>query len=361
MSNANGMHIGHQIISMMDRLGVSPLPRNYNLCYLCISNSDQKLRVAMRNLGNSPTQAELDDLIERFVPEAMGSNYMRRQQDEMLKNLEGVISQLSLDQDEVAVFTGAVDKVSETLSAYDREGKVTHEMVKQVSGALVDAGRRKVAAGNKTLRNVSNSKDEMAKLREEIEELRRKVNIDELTRLYNRRYFDETLAGCFATHERSDFALIMLDIDFFKKINDTYGHQGGDKILRLVADTVKASMRQDTFVARTGGEEFAVILKKASPDDVANAAERIRASVEGMEFTTKAANARPLKVTVSVGACMAEHAETPVALYDLADKALYRSKHAGRNTVTISSGMDHLESERYYLYRKQDTTVRVAR
>lgn len=346
------MHIGHQIIAMMDRLGVSPLPRNYNLFYLCISTSDKTLRTAMRDLGNSPTQAELDVLIERHVPEAMGSSYMRRHQDEMLRNLEGVLSQLTVDRDEVAMFTGAVDKVSETLSAFNREGKVTEEMVQQVSGALVDAGRRKVAAGNKTLKRVGDAKDDMEELRREIDELRRKVNIDELTQLYNRRYFDEILAKCYESDNRSELALVMLDIDYFKKINDTYGHQGGDRVLRLVADRLKASMRPDAIVARTGGEEFAVILKKASADDVASASERIRAAIEGLEFTSKAPNARPLKVTVSVGACMADFAENPMTLYDLADRALYTSKHNGRNTVTISAGRDHVTSERYAIYRQ---------
>ncbi|MCZ6909961.1 MAG: GGDEF domain-containing protein [Rickettsia endosymbiont of Ixodes persulcatus] len=354
MSNVSGQHIGHQAIAMMDRLGVSPLPRNYNLCYQCISNSDQKLRVAVRALGNAPAQVDLDALIEKFLPDALGSSRMRRQQDDVLRNIEGVLTQLNLDKNEVATFTGAVDRVSESLSVQGDAGKITQEMVMQVAGALVEAGRRKVVAGNKTISNVEGKVDELGRLRDEIDRLRLMANTDELTRLFNRRAFDETLTSYYATEDRSSFALIMLDIDHFKKINDTYGHAGGDRVLRLVADCLKASMRQDTFVARTGGEEFAVILRKTSIGDVQRAAERIRASMDALEFTSKSPKARSLKVTVSVGACMADLCDTPMSLYDVTDAALYRSKSGGRNMVTISEGPDHTSSDRYQMYQKQE-------
>lgn len=350
MNNANGMNIGHKTLAMMERLGVSPLPRNYNLCYTCITTSDKALRAAVRNLGNSPTQADLDALIEEFIPEVFASAFMRRQQDDMIKNLEGVISQLNVDQNDAASFAGAIEKVSETLSRHADQDKVTPEMLSQVAGALVEASRRKVAAGNKTITNVEGKVDELGRLRDEIERLRRMANTDELTRLFNRRAFDETLSSHYAREDRSTFGLIMLDIDYFKKINDTYGHVGGDRILRMVADRLKSTMRQDSFLARTGGEEFAVLLKKTGPVELERVAERIREAIETMEFPTKAANVPDLKITVSVGASMATEAAHPVALYDLADKALYRSKNAGRNTVTIAGDEDFSSTLRYRLY-----------
>ena len=351
MSNANGMHIGHHIMSMMDRLGVSPLPRNYQLCYMCISNSDQKLRVAMRALGNAPTQAELDGLIDQFLPDAFGSSYMRRQQDSVIKNLEGVLSQLNLDQTEVTTFTNAVSKVSESLAAQGSAGKITPDLVMQVTGALVDAGRRKVAAGNKTLDNVGGKVDELSRLRDEIDHLRHIANTDELTRLYNRRAFDEMLAHYFTHEDRSTFALVMLDIDHFKKINDTYGHVGGDRVLRTVAECLKSSMRQDSFVARTGGEEFAVIIRRTSISDVQRVAERIRSAIEDLDLGARTANGNALKVTMSVGACMADQAETPSSLYEKADAALYRSKTGGRNKVTIYEPLDNKSSQKFMIYR----------
>jgi diguanylate cyclase len=349
MTTKGGVHIGHQVLTMMDRLGMTPVPRNYNLCYACISNNNQKLRAAMRQLGSAPTQRQLDDLIEEFLPETTGTKFMRRQQEELLKNVDSLLSLIARDASEVEIYTGAVKRVSDSLSKQKALGKLTTEMVNQVAGAIEEAGDRKVDRSNQHLNSVSNHKDEMDRLRNEIAALTLKANTDELTQLYNRRYFDETLATWFDADDRSGLALIMLDIDFFKKINDTYGHSGGDKILRRVADCVKTAIRHDAFVARTGGEEFAVVLRKSGLNDSQVVAERIRKAVEDMEFPSRPGE-RPLKITVSVGVAMADVCESPGMLYESADQALYRSKHNGRNTVTLFHALNNTSSERYKIY-----------
>ncbi|MCS4089764.1 GGDEF domain-containing protein [Rhizobium sp. BK176] len=338
-------------MEMIDRLGVSPLPRNYHLFYICLSSTDQRLRGAVRALGNSPSQADLDDVIEKFVPEAMGSTYMRRHQDDVLRNLEGVLSKLNVDQLEAANFTGAVNKVSESLANQQDPNKIPPETLMKVAEAMVEAGRRKVVAGNKTISQVETHVDELGKLRNEIERLRLIANTDELTRLANRRSFDESLAMVYSNESRNSFGLVMLDIDHFKSINDTHGHAGGDEVLRVVAKCLRGSMRQDTVVARTGGEEFAIILKKTNIEEVRRAAERIREAVEKLGIITRH-EGKSRKVTVSVGAAMADDAETPQALYELADAALYCSKETGRNRVTLSGELGTHSTERFLMYKK---------
>jgi diguanylate cyclase len=353
MMNSNvKQHIGHQVMALIDRLGVSPLTRNYHLFYMCISNTDQRLRGAVRALGNSPSQADLDEVIEKFVPEAMGSTYMRRQQDDVLRNLEGVLSKLNVDQLEAANFTGAVNKVSESLANQPDPQKVSPETLVKIAEAMVEAGRRKVVAGNKTISQVETHVDELGKLRNEIERLRMIANTDELTRLANRRSFDETLATVFSSENRNSFGLVMLDIDHFKSINDTHGHAGGDEVLRVVAGCLRDCMRQDAFVARTGGEEFAIILKKTNIEEVRRAAERVRAAVENIGIINRRASGTSGRVTVSVGAAMAEDADTPKILYELADAALYCSKEGGRNRVTLSGELGKSSTERFLMYRK---------
>ncbi|MBY3433232.1 diguanylate cyclase [Rhizobium laguerreae] len=345
-------HIGHQVMAMIDRLGVSPLTRNYHLFYMCISNTDQRLRGAVRALGNSPTQADIDEVIEKFVPEALGSTFMRRQQDDVLRNLEGVLSKLNVDQLEAANFTGAVNNVSETLANQPDPQKVSPETLVKVAEALVEAGRRKVVAGNKTISQVESHVDELGKLRNEIERLRMIANTDELTRLANRRSFDETLATVYSKENRTSFGLVMLDIDHFKSINDTHGHAGGDEVLRVVAGCLRDCMRQDAFVARTGGEEFAIILKKTNAEEVRRAAERVRAAVENLGIINRRSNGTCGRVTVSVGAAMADDAETPKGLYELADGALYRSKDGGRNRVTLSGELGTDSTKRFLMYKR---------
>lgn len=337
---------------MMDRLGVSPLTRNYHLFYACLSNSDARLRSAVRTLGNNPSQADLDELIEEFVPEALGTTYMRRQHDDVLRNLEGVISRLNVDQIEAASFTGAVNRVSETLANQSDPQKVSADSLLKVAEALVDASRRKVAAGNRTINHVEGHVEELGKLRTEIERLRALANTDELTRLANRRCFDETLASMFANEPGATFGLVMLDIDHFKSINDSHGHARGDEVLRVVGACLRECMRAETVVARTGGEEFAVILKRTNLQEMRNAAERLRSAVEGLNIVSRKADGTSGRVTVSVGASMAEKADTAQALYEQADQALYGSKNAGRNRVTVYDDLAMQSTERFLMYRR---------
>jgi diguanylate cyclase (GGDEF)-like protein len=158
---------------------------------------------------------------------------------------------------------------------------------------------------------------------------------DPLTELFNHRYFQETLNNEFVRAKRYDkpLSLMIIDIDFFKKFNDTYGHLVGDKVLRFVAKIFGNSMREqiDT-VARYGGEEFAVILPETSIDGALHFAERIRASVEQARIPHEG---QELSVTLSIGVASTKvtKCEKTAALIEAADIALYEAKEQGRNRV----------------------------
>ncbi len=176
---------------------------------------------------------------------------------------------------------------------------------------------------------------------------------DSLTGLYNRRHFDERLAGELrrAERERSRVALLMLDLDHFKHINDTYGHAAGDEVLRHVAKIIAREVRMGIDVpARYGGEEFAVIAPEKGPiggEEFAviapdtnlfgaeSLAERIRTRVAGLRVPV---GDQLVSVTLSVGVAVfdprVEHRDDPMrALLEAADQRLYQAKHAGRNRV----------------------------
>ncbi len=158
---------------------------------------------------------------------------------------------------------------------------------------------------------------------------------DPLTELFNHRYFQETLSHEFTRAKRyaKPLSLMLIDIDFFKKFNDTYGHLVGDKVLRHVAAIFKKSVREqiDT-VARYGGEEFAVILPETSIEGASRFAERIRSSVEESRVLDES---RKLAVTLSIGvACTSiTNCEKPSDLIEASDLALYKAKDTGRNRV----------------------------
>lgn len=164
---------------------------------------------------------------------------------------------------------------------------------------------------------------------------------DGKTGLYNHSYFQEHLVKSIdsASRYQSSFSLLMIDIDFFKKVNDSYGHQVGDEVLRLVAERLKESVRKVDLVARYGGEEMAIILDKANEIESMEIANNLVQRIG--EETFSEPDGVPKKVTISVGvATFPVHGNTAAQLIEFADKALYRAKQNGRNQVGAQTSED---------------------
>ncbi len=160
---------------------------------------------------------------------------------------------------------------------------------------------------------------------------------DGLTRIFNKKYFIDTLRKEFAycLRHRVPLSLVMFDIDFFKKINDTFGHPAGDHVLQKVAAKVSETVRQEDLFARYGGEEFALMLRESPADNSIRCAERCRRAIDGADF---AFNGTPIKVTISLGVATLFDSDfaQPEELISAADKYLYRAKRSGRNRVDAS-------------------------
>jgi diguanylate cyclase (GGDEF)-like protein len=163
---------------------------------------------------------------------------------------------------------------------------------------------------------------------------------DTLTNLYNRRYFDERL-GLVAQksfYGGTALSLVMIDIDHFKRVNDTFGHVEGDKVLREISGLLKASVRKKDTVARYGGEEFILILPEAGLEESSMIAERIRRLVEETPFEVSHAR---INITISLGISNfpSHRARSKEDLVKMADQALYDAKRGGRNRVCIYNPM----------------------
>jgi two-component system cell cycle response regulator len=162
---------------------------------------------------------------------------------------------------------------------------------------------------------------------------------DSLTGLYNQRYLIRHLRGLLTASPEREVAVLMLDVDHFKQVNDEYGHAVGDRALRAIGETLRANTRVFDSLARYGGEEFVVVLPGSNPDEAVAAAERLRAAVEGMTFAP--VPGRLYRLTISIGvACGGSGTETPEALLREADVALYAAKRAGRNRVTLAAARE---------------------
>ncbi len=166
------------------------------------------------------------------------------------------------------------------------------------------------------------------------EKIRLQSHTDTVTSLWNHGFFQSQLSSEIEAARKQNFptSLIILDIDDFKKLNDSHGHQIGDEILKDIAVILKESSRESDFVCRYGGEEFSLILTKTHTEQACTIAERIRQKVEQKLFT-----ALQLHVTVSVGlATFPDNASSKEELITLADKAMYKAKFGGKNQISIT-------------------------
>ena len=164
-----------------------------------------------------------------------------------------------------------------------------------------------------------------------LEEAERGSHLDALTGLPNRRYFDELLAIMGPRRRETDsLAILMIDVDRFKQLNDHHGHAAGDAVLREVAAAIAHTLRAEDTPVRYGGEEFAVILRRASAPQAADVAERIREAVADLGPSSTGVDA---PVTVSVGVAVAGEEDEMSTVIERADQALYRAKRRGRDRV----------------------------
>jgi diguanylate cyclase len=156
------------------------------------------------------------------------------------------------------------------------------------------------------------------------------ARLDPLTGVANRKSFDERFAQEIQRRAQGGSPLVMLlwDIDSFKTINDKYGHRAGDRVLQSVARCFAAALRAGDFVARIGGEEFAVLLSGLRLAEAVNVANQVRTAVEALRFHFRGA---PVRVTVSCGATELIPQDASEAAFDRADGALYRAKNGGKN------------------------------
>ena len=178
------------------------------------------------------------------------------------------------------------------------------------------------------------------KLNSALEQLALSNRIDGLTQVFNRKHWEECLAKEFSRARRydHDLALIMFDLDCFKLLNDTFGHQGGDKVLVEVASQVKDLLRTCDLFGRYGGEEFAIILPETDLIGALDVAERVRSAVEALMVSFQN---ETIAVTVSVGVAVINPADTRYEdLISNTDIALYKAKDAGRNKVFATKELD---------------------
>ncbi|MHC0037980.1 diguanylate cyclase [Pseudoneobacillus sp. C159] len=189
--------------------------------------------------------------------------------------------------------------------------------------------------------DVTKNKQQLIELEDEKKSLEKTVYTDSLTKVFNRRYFNRQYKKVFKQYSEKNmtFSLLVIDIDYFKQYNDTYGHKKGDECLIKVANTLVRGVRTKDIVCRIGGEEFCVILPNTNKDEAISLAERLCKKVQGLKIPHSKSNACRY-VTVSIGVSSPSYSGDSIQvdqekIFIFADQALYQSKKNGRNQVNF--------------------------
>ena len=184
---------------------------------------------------------------------------------------------------------------------------------------------------------LSQSTQQLSELRYNLDKVRQESLIDPLTEVGNRKSFDDQISRLMADalDNKTALCLLMIDIDFFKKFNDSYGHLVGDQVLKLVGKTLLESVKGRDFVARYGGEEFAVLLPQTMLDAAVFVADQLRKTVGGKKITRKSTSESLGAITLSVGVSQWAPGEPVAEFIDRADQGLYQAKQTGRNRVAV--------------------------
>lgn len=343
--------IGLRVANAMHKLGVYGLPRNYELFYDALTGANAELNAEFWKLGRTPNQEKLDELYARFYKHNNDHEFVERTREVLENHLGDAIEMLKAEQSSISAYGRVLDKTANTVETDMKE--MSPVVFLRIVEVLANATGSTLKQGRNALMTMIEKSGELESMKQELEEYKQLVDTDPLTGVWNRRAFDNKMTEI-DKGNRKKTALLIIDIDHFKTINDKYGHPFGDVIIRDTAQTISSKLRHDVFVARTGGEEFAVLLDSADAALGDKIADRLVQAIREAEFTHEGVNLPSGNVTVSIGVCSMPPATSGADLYSKADQALYESKKKGRDCKTVfGEGPAHAIPERkdYYLYR----------
>lgn len=334
---AQAADVAGQIILAMRSMNVSPIPRNYQLFYEAYIGTNPALSRELTLLGTKPLQEELDELASTFIGTGQAL-VMEKAHGKLVEELDALLNLLRREQTSLESYNRLLDETATTINA---KSNFSTDLLRNAITLLSKATGETIAQGEKTVEGVVQRSHEVDQVRKELDEYKRIANTDSLTRLSNRRAFDEKLAAIYdASMQLPVTALVLVDIDHFKKFNDSFGHPVGDKILASVAAVLRSSVRKDVFVARTGGEEFALVIEGNTTEEVMEICERMRRALETRPFRNSRTGMDYGPITISIGVAMAAQADDAGDLYVKSDTALYCAKNAGRNrSMLFEDGM----------------------
>ncbi len=324
-----------QALALLGRLSVAPAPLYYTLFYNYTAGKSVRLNKEVDALLQEQGALQREDavaLFQRFFSVG-GETLVEDIRQELVSMVAQVIGALVDVAGKTAVSNKVISDHIDRLSATSKPSEVL-----AAASAILAEARNFVTQARQLEGALICSVEEMHKLKEELTNARREASLDSLTGLYNRRAFDRRLSELMAASDGLDdgFCLLLLDIDDFKRINDTFGHMVGDKVLSEFARQIGKLTRRSDFLARYGGEEFALLLPGTRVTSAFTVAENIRGTLELVRLRRSGSGETLGAVTVSIGVACYRPGEIAEDFIARCDKAMYRAKRLGRNRTVLA-------------------------
>jgi diguanylate cyclase len=316
--------------------GLAPTPDHFELWYVYYAAQHPELSRAIDILTANKekiTGEHCRELFQRFLSEARDEDAIRRAGDQVNTTIKSVSTIVRDVKSTTATYNSKISNVS----AQVRKIKDAGELKKILVSVMSDT-QHMLAQNQKLETQLDKSSSAMEQLQRDLEKFRREALTDGLTGLANRKAFDTTIKRITdeAAEGGTGCTLLMLDIDFFKTFNDSYGHQVGDQVLRLVAKTLTDGVKGRDVACRYGGEEFAIILPDTTLQAGVAVGNSLRKSVATKDVINRATGEKLARITISAGVAEFVPGEKISELIERADAALYTAKHNGRNQVVAA-------------------------
>lgn len=321
-------------LALLKRSQLPPFPMYFELFYTYATGANADLNKRINALLGEKGTVRVSDasaLCEEFLQIADMDAKLRHMSTIMNRKITDVNHAIEVAMVTANSYSGSLQQASGDLE----HGGIDEEALKLLSSRLLKETRRMQDMNRKLEAELENTKDDISVLQRDLDEVRKESMLDPLTKIPNRKAFDEQLQEEMNAAAASGKALSLLvfDIDHFKAFNDTYGHLTGDQVLRLVAQVLKANIRGRDMPARFGGEEFVAILPETDLAGGMSVGETIRAAVQSKELLKRSTNEKLGRITLSVGVAVYRSDDTAASLIERADRCLYAAKGNGRNQV----------------------------